>query len=43
MNLNAQRLGDPEQHGQRRIAVSVLDLLQRVLVDAGEFRDDAAR
>ena len=42
VNLHAERIGDSQKDGERRIAVSALDLLQRVLVDAGKLRDDAA-
>lgn len=43
MDLHVQRVGDREENGERRVARSALDLLQRVLVNAGQFRDDAAR
>lgn len=43
VNLHVQRIGDREQNGEGRVARSALDLLQRVLVDAGQFSDDAAR
>jgi hypothetical protein len=42
VNLHAECFGDPAQDGERRIARAVLDLLQRVFVDARQFSDDAA-
>ncbi len=42
VNPHAERLGDPEENREGWIAVAALDLLQCVLVNAGELGDDAA-
>ncbi|SRR5258708_34428400 len=42
VNLHAERVGDPGEYGECRVAGAALDLLQRVLVNASQLRDDAA-
>jgi hypothetical protein len=39
VNLHPESIGDPEQDGERGIALAALDFLQRVFVDASQLRD----